>query len=88
MGRDGGGLIAKTCSSLVTPWTAACQAPLSIGFARQEYWNGLPFPSTGHLPNLGIKPRSPALHADSLPTEESPVSITSPFTHLKGAWKN
>ena len=48
---------------------AACQAPLSTGFSRQEYWNGMPFPSPGHLPNPGIEPRSPALQADSLPTE-------------------
>ena len=50
-----------------TPWTVACQAPLSMGFSRHEYWSGLPFPSPGHLPNPGIKPKSPALHAVSLP---------------------
>ena len=50
----------------VTPWTVAHQAALSMGFSRQEYWNGLPFPSPGDLPNSGIKPRSPALQADSL----------------------
>ena len=44
-----------------TPWTAACQAPLSMGFSRQQYWSGLPFPSPGDLPNPGIKPRSTAL---------------------------
>ena len=53
----------------MTPWTAACQVPLSMGFSRQEYWSGLPFPSPGDLPNPGIKPRFPALQADSLPTE-------------------
>ena len=52
-----------------TPWTVACQAPLSMGFSRQEYWSGLPFPSPWDLPDLGIKPRSPALQADSLPSE-------------------
>ena len=41
----------------------------SMGFSKQEYWSGLPFPSPGHLPNLGIKPRSPTLLADSLPLE-------------------
>ena len=46
-----------------TPWTVICQALLSMGFSRQEYWSGLPFPSSG------IKPRSPALQADSLPSE-------------------
>ena len=44
-----------------TPWTVACQAPLSMGFSRQEYWSGLPFPPPGDLPNPGIKPTSPAL---------------------------
>ena len=52
-----------------TPQTVVGQAPLSMGFPRQEYWSGLPFPSLGDLPNSGIKPRSPALHADSLPAE-------------------
>ena len=51
------------------PWTVACQAPLSMGFSRQEYWRGEPFPFPGDLPNPGIKPGSPALQADSLPSE-------------------
>ena len=54
---------------LVTPWTVACQPPLSMGFSRQGYWSELPFPSPGDLPNPGIEPRSPALQADSLLTE-------------------
>ena len=53
----------------VTPWTVACQSPLSVEFSRQEYWNGLPFPSPGDLPNPGIEPGSVALQADSLPSE-------------------
>ena len=44
-----------------TPWTAAYQAPLSMGFYRRQYWSGSPFPSPGDLPNPGIEPRSPAL---------------------------
>ena len=52
-----------------TPWTVAHQAPLSMEFSRQEYWSGLPFPYTGYLPELGIEPGSPALQADSLPSE-------------------
>ena len=52
-----------------TARTEACQAPLSLEFSRQEYWSGLSFPSQGDLPNPEIKPRSPALHADSLPSE-------------------
>ena len=47
----------------------ACQASLSIGFSRQEYWSGLPFPSPGDLPDSGIKHGSPALQTDSLPPE-------------------
>ena len=53
----------------MTPWTVASQAPLSMAFSRQEYWRGLPFPSPGDLSNPGIKPRSPALQADSLPSD-------------------
>ena len=53
----------------VTPWTVAYQAPLSMEFSRQQCWSGLPFPSLGDLPNPGIKPGSPALHADTLPSE-------------------
>ena len=52
----------------VTSWTVAYQAPLSMGFSRQEYWSGLPFPSPGALPNPGIKPQSPELQADALPS--------------------
>ena len=51
----------------VTPWTVAHQSPLSMELSRQEYWRELPFPSPGDLPNPGIKPRSLALEADSLP---------------------
>ena len=65
----GGGLVTKSCLTLATPWTVACQAPLSMGFSRQEYWSGLPFPSLEDLPDLGIEPGSSALQADSLPTE-------------------
>ena len=53
----------------VTPWTVAYQAPQSMGFSRQKYWSGLPFPSPGDLPNPGIEPGSPTLQADTLPSE-------------------
>ena len=53
----------------VNPWTVAYQTPPSMGFSRQEYWNGLPFPFPGKLPDPGIEPRSPVLHADALPFE-------------------
>ena len=52
-----------------TPRTVAYQAPLSMGFSRQKYWSGLPFPSPGDLPNPGIKSRSPTLQADALTSE-------------------
>ena len=55
--------------AFVTPWTVAHQASLSMGFSRQEYWGGLPFPSPGEFPDPGIEPRSPALQVDSLPSE-------------------
>ena len=61
-----GGLVAKLCLTLATPWTVACQVPLSMGFSRQEYWSGLPFISPGDLPNPEIELGSPALQADSL----------------------
>ena len=63
---------ALVCSLLscvrlsATPWTLAHQAPLSIGFSRHKYWSGLPFSSLGDLPDPGVKPRSPALQADSI----------------------
>ena len=65
----GGGLVLKSCPTLVTPWTVAHQAPLSVGFSRQEYLSGLPCPPSGDLPNPGVESRSPALQADSLRTE-------------------
>ena len=59
----------------VIPWTVACQVPLSMEFPRQEYWSGLPFLSPGAVPSSGMEPGSPALQADSLPSEaqESPL---------------
>ena len=65
----GGGLVTKSCPTLAIPWTVACQAPLSMGFSRQEYLSGLPFPTPGDLLGLGIEPGSPALQADDFPTE-------------------
>ena len=63
--KNSGDLAAKVCPTLATPWTVACQTPLSMGFPRQAYWSGLPFPSSGDLPDPGIKPVSPALQAVS-----------------------
>ena len=60
----------------MTPWTVACQASLSMEFSRQEYWSEQPVPSPGDRPNPGIKPRSPTLQADSVPSEspEKPMN--------------
>ena len=69
------------------PWTIACQVSLSMGFSRQEYWSGLPFPSPGDLPEPGIEPRSPALQADALPSEPPGKSSHTPeyyFDFKKG----
>ena len=69
-----------------TPWTVAYQAPPSMGFPRQEYWNGLPFPSPGDLPDPEIEPGSPALEADTL-TSEPPgmgwIKIVTKATHVR-----
>jgi len=73
-----GGSVTKLYPTLVTPWTTVHQAPLSMGFPRQEYWSGLPFPSPGHLPDPGIKPESPSLREDSLSTEP----LEKPLTYL------
>ena len=66
---NSGDLVAKSCPILVTPWTCSQQAPLFMGFLRQKCWSGMSVPSPGDLPNPEIKPKSPALQADSLPTE-------------------
>ena len=61
----------------VTPWTVAHQAPPTMGFSRQEYWSGLPFPSPGDLPNPGIEPRSPTLYADAILSHQGSLRIYS-----------
>ena len=61
------GLVAKSDLTLVTSWTVVPQASLSIGFPRQAYWSGFPFPSPGNLPKPEIEPASPELQVDSLP---------------------
>ena len=64
-------LVAQSCLTIAAPWiaTVARQAPLSMGFSRQGYWNRLSFPFPGDLPNPGIKLRFPAFQAESLPSE-------------------
>ena len=61
-----GSLVPELYPTLETPWTIPRQAPLSMGFSRQEYWSESPFPSPGDLSHPGIKPRSLTLHSDSL----------------------
>ena len=90
----GGGLVAKSCVTLGTPWTVAHQAPMSIGFLRQEYQSGLPFTSPADLLTQGLNPgllqcrQSFALQADSLRTESSgkplPWSFSSYQQYLGG----
>ena len=78
--------IVKSLSRVLlfaTPWTVAYQAPPSMGFSRQEYWSGLPFPSPGDLPNPGIEPKSPAFQADALTSE--PIYIHS-FSYSFPYW--
>ena len=72
------GLVTKSCPTLVSQWTVACQALLPMGFSRQEYWSGLPLPSPGDLPDPEIEPGFPTLREDSLPTEPpgKPVSLS------------
>ena len=70
-------LVAKSCPTLATPWIVTCQIPLFMGFSRQEYWSGFPFPFPGDLPDPGIKPRSPALVGRFFTTEPPGKPIES-----------
>ena len=74
--------VAQSCLTLSILWTVAHQAPPSMGFSSQEYWSGLPFPSSGDLPHPGIKPRSPALQADTLPSEPPGKSYIYIFIYI------
>ena len=69
MGCESESVSCSVMSDSATPWTIACQAPLSMEFSRQEYWSEMPFPSPGDLPDPRIELGSPALQADSLPSE-------------------
>ena len=73
------GLVAKLCATLLTPWTVAHQAPLSMRFPRQEYWSGLPCPSSGDLHDPGVEPPSPASQVDSSPPSHQPLEL---FTNI------
>ena len=90
-------LVAQWCPTLCNPMASsphppAPQTPLSTGISRQDYWSGLPFSSPGDLPDPGIKPRSPALQADSLPSEPPSVCMqgclpTAASTVMTNDWK-
>ena len=74
-------VVVTPCPTLCDPMTVARQAPLSMGFPRQEYWSGLSFPSLGDVPDPGIELGSPVLQADSLPSEPSgkpTLEVTDP----------
>ena len=73
MAHEGGSLVTKLCLTLGTPWIVACQAPQSMGFPRYEYWSGLPFPSTGHLPDPETEALAPHCLRSSFTTE--PLSV-------------
>ena len=76
--------LLQSCPTVCDPWTVAHQAPLSVGFSRQEYWSRLLFPSSGNLPDPGIEPMPPSypeLQADSLPLSHrgSPIFYSTCF---------
>ena len=80
-------LVTQSCPTFATPWTVTHQAALSMGFPRQEYWNGLPFPSPGYLPDPGIEPislTSPAMAGGFFTTEPpgKPCNIIIVFNRL------
>ena len=76
-GNDGD-LVTKSCLTLATPWTVACQAPLSMEFSSQEYWNGLPFPSPGNLLDPGTEPRSLIRRFFTTEPPEKPPKCNTP----------
>ena len=78
----GGGSVTKLCSTLWTPWTAAHQAPPSMGFPRQEHWSGLPLPSPGDLIDPWIKPTFLALASGFFTTEPPEKPAVCPIYHI------
>ena len=79
--------VASAVSDFVTLWTVAFQAPLSMGFSRQECWSGFPCPPPADLPGPGVKPASPVLQVDSLTTEplEKPTKFAG-FNNCTVSW--
>ena len=93
-GKRGKWKLLSPVQLFVTPWTVAHQAPQHMEFSRKEYWSGLPCPPPGDLPDPGIKPRTPALQADSLPFKSRKPSVKEerdayyvwPYRWWKGLW--
>ena len=79
-------LVSQSHPALCNPWTVAGQTSLSMEFSRQENWSGLPFPSPGDLPDLGVEPESPTLQAASLPSEP-PISVNLRKCHCAPRFK-
>ena len=79
-------LVLSHVQLFATPMTVAHRAPLSMGFSRQEYWSGLPCPSPGDLPDPGIKPGSPTLQMDSLPSEPPGKPLMLSVTCTQHLW--
>ena len=75
-------VVAQSCPTLCNPMDAAHQSPLSMGFSRQEHWSGLPFPSSGDLPDPGIEPGSSTSQADALPSEPPGKPYMSALEHV------
>ena len=81
-------ILLSHADSFVTLWTVAHQTPLPMEFSKQAYWSELPFPSPGDLPDQGIEPWSPALQADSLPSEPPEKPHISIITSIKLYFKD
>ena len=69
--------VTQSYPTLATPWTVACKVPLSMGFSRQEYGSGLPFPSPGDLPDPEVEPVSPVLPGRFFTDRASPISFVA-----------
>ena len=82
-------MLSHCCAQLfVAPWTIACQAPLCMGFPRQKYWSGLPFPFSGNFPDPGIEPESPALVRAPEGGNSNPLQYSCLGNPMhRGAWQ-
>ena len=85
---ESGSEVAQSCPTLCDPVDCSLPGSSVHGIFQEEYWSGLPFPSPGHLPNLGIEPGSPALQADSSPSESPGKARYTNSTHWVRTWGN